>query len=82
MRGNLVLGKELAGASRGRNMRSQVAFDWLRGMSLVRTGVGWVGSGVAGVLGMSFRRVIEPLELMTKPKLMDGLGVGLVEAGC
>lgn len=80
MRGSLVLGEELSGASRGRDTWSQVAFDWLRGMSLERTSEGWVGSGVTGVLGRVFRRVIKPSELMTKPKLMDGSAVGLVGA--
>jgi hypothetical protein len=57
--------EELSSACRGRYILTQVLFDWFRGMSLERTGVGWLGSGVAGVFGNFPRRVIVPSELRT-----------------
>ena len=45
---------------RGRNIRTQVLFDWLMGTSLVKTGVGRLGSQVAGLSGNLVKRVIVP----------------------
>ena len=64
MRGSLE-GEVLSSACLGRNIRNQVLFDWFRGMSLERTGVGWSGSGVAGVFGILRWRVMVPSELLT-----------------
>ena len=50
MRGSLEE-EGLLSACLGRNILTQVLFDWFRGMSLERTGVGWLGSGVGGVFG-------------------------------
>lgn len=42
-------------------MRAHVLFDWLMVMSLERTGMGWFGSGEAGVFGnLLALRVSEP----------------------
>ena len=64
MRGSLEE-EGLLSACLGRNILTHVLFDWFRGMSLERTGVGWSGSGVAGVFGILRWRVMVPSELLT-----------------
>lgn len=74
MRGSFLIEE---GGWWGKYNRTHVSFDFVRGMSLLRT-VEWFGSDTAGEIGYLARRVSVPSALRTICRYLNG---SIVEVG-